>query len=123
MKDGIIDLNWDLLCQPKQTVVVYMSLTGLDVICREMIGHGSPETLPAALIQQGTTRHQKVITGTLKTLPIRVAEEQVRAPTLLIIGEVVQLHGTLGWFQQNEDRVTPFVLEKLQQASATEIDS
>lgn len=113
LKNHDLDLNWDQLCQPDQTVVVYMSLTGLEVICRKMINHGSPADLPAALIQQGTTSNQKVITGTLETLPDQIANHEVKAPTLLIIGNVVQLHGTLGWFEPNEDRTTQSALEKL----------
>ena len=93
-----------------------MSLTGLDIICRKLIEHGSSQNLPAALIQQGTTRHQQVIMGTLKTLPTRVAKERVVAPTLLIIGKVAQLHETLGWFQKNKNRVSQVELEKLHQA-------
>ncbi len=98
LKDGSVDLNWESLCQPEQTVVVYMGLTGLEIICREMINHGlTPET-PAALIQQGTTVNQKVISGTLGTLAGKVAQVKVQAPTLLIVGSVVRLHDQLAWF-------------------------
>ena len=58
LKDGQLDLNWSTLCQPDQTVVVYMSLTGLETLCSKMIKHGADVDLPAALIQQGTTRNQ-----------------------------------------------------------------
>jgi uroporphyrin-III C-methyltransferase/precorrin-2 dehydrogenase/sirohydrochlorin ferrochelatase len=98
LRDGSVDLNWRQLCQPRQTVVVYMALTGLDVLCREMIRHGSPATTPAALVEQGTTRRQRVFTGTLATLPGVVAGADVHAPTLIIVGDVVRLHDTLGWF-------------------------
>lgn len=99
LKDGTMDLNWANLTQPRQTVVIYMGLTGLDVLCRELIDHGLPAITPIALIQQGTTPQQRVLTGTLETLPGIVAATEVHAPTLLIIGEVVRLHGKLGWFQ------------------------
>jgi len=104
LQSDALDLNWEQLCQPSQTVVVYMSLTGLDIICKQMIVHGSPADLPAALIQQGTTSDQRVVCGTLNTLPGLVAKLKIKPPTLLIIGEVVQLHSTLNWFQpgQNE---------------------
>lgn len=98
LKDGSVDLNWDALCQPAQTVVVYMGLTGLDTICREMVNHGLAPTTPAALIQQGTTVNQKVISGTLDTLAEAVFAAKVKAPTLLIIGSVVRLHDQLAWF-------------------------
>ncbi|MDX1252042.1 MAG: uroporphyrinogen-III C-methyltransferase [Gammaproteobacteria bacterium] len=99
LKDGTMDLNWANLTQPQQTVVIYMGLTGLDILCRELIHHGLPAATPIALIQQGTTPQQRVLTGTLETLPGIVATTEVHAPTLLIVGEVVRLHGKLGWFQ------------------------
>jgi uroporphyrin-III C-methyltransferase/precorrin-2 dehydrogenase/sirohydrochlorin ferrochelatase len=98
LKDGSADLPWDELVQKNQTLVFYMGLTGLDLICRELIAHGRAATTPIALVQQGTTRHQRVITGTLADLPAKVAGAGVRAPTLLIVGEVVSLHGQLSWF-------------------------
>lgn len=99
LKEGDINLNWTQLALPKQTVVVYMGLVGLEKICAELMAHGSPADLPIALIQQGTTRQQRVITGTLATLPAKVSAQEVKAPTLVIIGTVVSLHDKLRWFQ------------------------
>jgi uroporphyrin-III C-methyltransferase/precorrin-2 dehydrogenase/sirohydrochlorin ferrochelatase len=99
LKNGSIELNWDTLAQPKQTVVIYMGLVGLPVICRELINHGVDENMPIALIEQGTTPNQRIFTGTLASLPAIIEEATVRAPTLLIIGEVVRLHETLSWFE------------------------
>ncbi|MEO6697113.1 MAG: siroheme synthase CysG, partial [Gammaproteobacteria bacterium] len=73
LKDGSLDLNWDALVQPQQTIVVYMGLVGVDRLCHELIAHGLHADLPAALIQQGTTRQQRVLIGTLRTLPEIVA--------------------------------------------------
>jgi uroporphyrin-III C-methyltransferase/precorrin-2 dehydrogenase/sirohydrochlorin ferrochelatase len=98
LKDGSMDLNWEALIQPSQTVVVYMGLTGLEILCRELIAHGMAANMPAALVEQGTTAKQRVLIATLQSLPGVVAEQEVHAPTLLIIGEVVKLHATLEWF-------------------------
>lgn len=98
LKDDSLDLNWDALVQPQQTIVVYMGLVGVDRLCHELIAHGLNADLPAALIQQGTTRQQRVFIGTLQTLPAIVASSEVHAPTLIIIGEVVKLHDKLAWF-------------------------
>ncbi|MDP7358896.1 MAG: SAM-dependent methyltransferase, partial [Pseudomonadales bacterium] len=105
LKDGQLDLNWSALCQPGQTVVVYMSLTGLETLCSKMIRHGADGDLPAALIQQGTTRNQKVITGTLATLPGTVSSVDIKPPTLLVIGHVVSLRSGLAWY--NPDDCSP----------------
>ena len=98
LKDGSVDLPWETLVQPNQTVVVYMGLAGLEIICRRLMEHGASAETPAAIVQQGTTPAQKVYAGTLTSLPAIVAENEVKAPTLLIIGDVVKLHGTLDWF-------------------------
>jgi uroporphyrin-III C-methyltransferase/precorrin-2 dehydrogenase/sirohydrochlorin ferrochelatase len=99
LKDGTIDLDWEKLAQPKQTVVFYMGLTGIEVISRELMNHGMPADMPAALIEQGTTRNQRVHIGTLATLPQLVKERDVHAPTLTIVGEVVRLHDKLNWYE------------------------
>lgn len=102
LKDGSLDLNWVQLVQPRQTVVFYMGLTGIDIICRQLIAHGMQPDMPAALVEQGTTRNQRVHIGTVATLPELVAKSGVRAPTLTIIGEVVKLHDKLDWYQPAE---------------------
>jgi uroporphyrin-III C-methyltransferase/precorrin-2 dehydrogenase/sirohydrochlorin ferrochelatase len=99
LKDGTMDLNWPALAQPRQTIVFYMGLQGLGVLCRELAAHGLPDTTPAALIQQGTLPEQRVLEGTLASLPGIVASTPVKAPTLVIIGEVVRLRDRLRWFE------------------------
>jgi uroporphyrin-III C-methyltransferase/precorrin-2 dehydrogenase/sirohydrochlorin ferrochelatase len=99
LKDNSINLNWTQLAAPQQTIVIYMGSTGLEKICQALIAHGSPPDLPIALIQQGTTRSQRVLTGTLATLPAQVANEKISPPTLIIIGTVVTLHDKLSWFK------------------------
>ncbi len=99
LQDGRLNLHWDGLVQPQQTIVIYMGLTGLEVLCRELIAHGLAPATPAALVEQGTTPRQRVLTGTLETLPARVRAADVHAPTLVIVGEVVRLHETLAWYR------------------------
>jgi uroporphyrin-III C-methyltransferase/precorrin-2 dehydrogenase/sirohydrochlorin ferrochelatase len=99
LQDGSMNLNWPALAQPRQTVVFYMGLLGVDILCRELAAHGLPGSTPAALIQQGTTPQQRVLAGTLDTLPGIVRQSGVRAPTLIIVGEVVKLRDRLKWFE------------------------
>lgn len=101
-KDGGVALDWEHLAVPNQTLVIYMGLQGLEPICAGLIAHGCPPGLPAALIQQGTTPQQKILTGTLADLPGLVTRAQVKAPTLVIVGEVVRLHEKLAWFGRVE---------------------
>lgn len=104
LRDGGIDLDWEALVRPAQTVVIYMGLTGLDLICRELIRHGMRADMPVALIEQGTTARQRVLIGTLESLPALVARSEVHAPTLLIVGEVVSLNRQLAWFEAGSDQ-------------------
>lgn len=99
LQDGTVNLNWKALAQPNQTVVFYMGLHGVPSICEGLTGHGMPPTTPVALIQQGTTPNQRVFVTTLEKLPELVQREKIKPPTLIIVGEVVQLHKKLGWFQ------------------------
>ena len=103
LKDGTTNLNWPALAQPNQTTVFYMGLKGLPVICSELVSHGLPPTTPIALVQQGTTPNQKVIIGTLATMPQQVEGATIKPPTLIIVGEVVQLHEKLAWFEPKKD--------------------
>ncbi|MDP1665106.1 MAG: siroheme synthase CysG [Methylobacter sp.] len=102
LKDNSVNLNWMQLAAPNQTIVIYMGLAGLEKICQSLIAHGSPKDLPIALVQQGTTTNQRVITGTLETLPDKVAGQDIKPPTLIIIGTVVSLHDKLNWFQTSQ---------------------
>jgi uroporphyrin-III C-methyltransferase/precorrin-2 dehydrogenase/sirohydrochlorin ferrochelatase len=99
LKDHSVNLNWTQLAAPNQTVVIYMGLVGLEKICQSLIEHGSSPDLPMAVVEQGTTANQRVLTGTLSTLPERLKNETVKPPTLIIIGEVVKLQEKLHWFK------------------------
>jgi len=103
LKDGSINLNWEQLAAPKQTLVIYMGLVGLEKICQSLIQHGAAENLPIALIQQGTTQTQKVFTGTLSTMYEKIKDLNIQAPTLIIIGTVVTLQTTLNWFHPEKN--------------------
>ena len=99
LKNGTADLDWPSLVGDNLTVVIYMGLGALSEICRQMIVHGASPELNIAVVQNGTIRSQKVVTGTLANVAQRVADQKLESPCLTIIGEVVKLHKTLAWFQ------------------------
>ena len=102
LKEGGYDLNWSEMVSKDQTLVFYMGLMGLSRICQELIDHGRDPETPVALIQQGTTREQRVYTGSLDSIVSDTAEIKIKPPTLIIVGEVVQLHERLKWFGLEE---------------------
>lgn len=106
LRNGGMDLDWQALARPAQTIVVYMGLLGLPVLSRELIAHGLPSTTPAAIVQQGTLPWQRVVTGTLESLPRLAVAAGIRAPTLTIVGEVVRLREKLNWFAPAERNET-----------------
>ncbi|MCF6203996.1 MAG: siroheme synthase CysG [Methylococcaceae bacterium] len=99
LKDGTINLNWKQLTAQNQTVVFYMGLSSLGEICQSLIDNGCSSNHPIAIIQQGTTANQRVVTGTLETLPQLASAKNIKAPTLIIVGSVVTLHDKLNWFK------------------------
>ena len=99
LKDHSMDLDWEMLARPKQTIVVYMGLQGLEMLCAQLIKHGLSGATPAAIVQQGTTPQQRVVCGDLNTLPGNPEVKTLHAPTLIIIGGVVSLRKKLKWFR------------------------
>ena len=101
LKDGSMNLDWPGLARRRQTVIIYMGLHGLSYLCEQLIAHGLPSDWPAAIVQQGTTPNQRTVTGTLATLPELAEAAALKAPTLIIVGEVVRLRDKLAWFEKN----------------------
>lgn len=104
LKDGRLDLDWPALVRPQQTLVVYMGLPGVAELCRQLIAHGLPPTMPAAIVQRATQADQRVVAGTLADLPQQVAAAQLKPPTLIIVGETVALRRKLAWRQASQGR-------------------
>ena len=102
LKDGTVDLDWEMLARPRQTVVFYMGVTQLPAICEQLVAHGLPATTPAAVVRRGTTRGQKVVSSDLGHLAQAVQEAGIVPPALTIVGEVVGLQERLAWFQPEQ---------------------
>jgi len=101
-KDGELNLNWDSLIQPRQTVVIYMGLTSLGAITDGFLKHGADPATPAAVIENGTRAGQRVITGTLESLQDKSIGAGIKSPALIIVGSVVTLRDKLSWFANTE---------------------
>jgi uroporphyrin-III C-methyltransferase/precorrin-2 dehydrogenase/sirohydrochlorin ferrochelatase len=99
LKSDNTNLQWPELANPTQTLVFYMGLVGLKEICESLISHGRAATTPVALIEKGTTQEQRVLISDLASIADVVAANDVHAPTLFIVGEVVKLHDSLKWFK------------------------
>jgi len=90
-----VALDWQTLSRPRQTVVIYMGIGTLPIICRELLAHGLAGDTPAALVERASLPDQRCVTGTLAQLPQLAQDERIKAPALIIIGHVVRLHEQL----------------------------
>jgi uroporphyrin-III C-methyltransferase len=95
-RKGKSAVDWGKLATAVDTLVILMGLHNLPAIVAKLIAHGrSPET-PAAVIRRGTTNEQETVIGTLADIVEKSAS--LKAPTLIIVGEVVELRNQLNWF-------------------------
>ncbi len=98
LKGDKVEHDWSAFQSTTETLVFYMGLLGLPVICEQLQAHGRSPDTPVALVERGTLLEQRVLLGTLATMVEVVEREQPTAPTLIIVGDVVRLHEDLAWF-------------------------
>ena len=98
-KNDTVNLNWNLLTQANQTLIFYMGLLGLEHICASLIEHNMPPDTPIALIMHGTLADQKVVVSDLSNIVAAMQDEEIKPPTLLIVGKVVGLYNKLQWYR------------------------
>lgn len=106
-EDKRLELPWSRLADPDTTLAIYMGLHALPEIAAQLIAAGLDPETPAAAIENGTTPRQRRLLGTLATLPGLVAAAGLRPPSLIVIGRVVSLAGTLDWFTPGGETATP----------------
>ncbi len=102
LKDGSVEHDWSQFQNSSETLVFYMGLAGLPTICKQLQVHGRTPDTPIAMVERGTMVEQRVLCGTLATMVDIVTREKPRAPTLIIVGDVVKLHKELAWFGEAE---------------------
>ena len=97
-KDGI-EHDYETVAKMEGTLVFLMGLGNLEKITENLIKHGKIPETPVAVIKNGTTAKQETYTGTLETIIEIVRENNVKAPVIIIIGEVVNLREKMKWFE------------------------
>ena len=90
-------VRWKILAKSTDTIVIMMGLSRIGVICKQLSAGGMDVKTPVAVIQNGTTKKQIMITGTISNIEKKVKEEKIKPPTIIIIGKVVNLAKTIGW--------------------------
>ena len=92
-------INWDSLAAGIGTLVFFMGVKNLPDITQKLIAHGKSPNTPVALVRWGTTPGQQTLTGTLDNISERVMKAGLKAPAIIVVGEVVNLRETLKWFE------------------------
>jgi uroporphyrin-III C-methyltransferase len=113
--DEALDINWDKVADPDSTLVIYMGLQNIQHITQSLIQAGLSEDTPSAAIQNATSQNQRRVITRLSELAEVISTEQLTAPVLIIIGEVVSLSEKLDWFGQNfpDDQVVPYEIPQV----------
>jgi uroporphyrin-III C-methyltransferase len=89
-------LDWETLAKLRGTIVILMGVKMLGWNTNELIKHGKDPTTPVAVIERGTRTDQRVTVGTLATIANLAKDREVKAPAIIIVGDVVNLHKILG---------------------------
>lgn len=92
--------RWSHLAKGVDTICVYMGVSHLPSIIRQLIQHGKSPNTPIALIHWGTLSDQRTVVGTLETIEATVKEANISNPSMIVIGEVVRLHHKLNWYEE-----------------------
>jgi uroporphyrinogen III methyltransferase/synthase len=92
-------IDWESLGRGIGTLVFFMGVKNLPDITQRLIAHGKSPDTPVALIRWGTTPAQQTVTGTLDDIAERVQKAGLKAPAIIVVGEVVRLRENLKWFE------------------------
>ena len=106
--DEPLDIDWARIADPDSTLVIYMGLASLSLISASLIEAGLPASMPAAVVENGTTTRQRRVLSTLTQLDADVTDAGLMAPAIIIIGNVVSLAHELDWFQQTLESTSDF---------------
>jgi len=92
-------IQWAALAQLNGTIVFMMGLANLPMIARKLQEHGVPAARRVAVISHATRPEHRTVSGTLADIEAKVADAKIEPPALIVVGEVVQLHDTIDWFE------------------------
>ncbi|TBR26208.1 MAG: uroporphyrinogen-III C-methyltransferase [Candidatus Nitrosotenuis sp.] len=90
-------VKWKRLAKSVETIVIMMGLSRIGTISKSLIAGGLSKNTPVAVIQNGTTENHKLVVGTLSDIEKKIKQHKITPPSIIIIGNVVKLHKTIGW--------------------------
>jgi uroporphyrinogen III methyltransferase / synthase len=97
--EGSTGIKWSSLAQLDGTIVFMMGFANLSTICHKLMENGMPHDRGVAVISNGTRRDQRTVAGTLRNIELLVKMTKPPTPALIVVGDVVDLHDTINWFE------------------------
>lgn len=96
------NLDWEILAKLDGTLVFLMGMKNLEIIVEKLLQYGKAHNTPTAIIMEGTTPDQKVVTGKLADITQKAHNEGMRNPAIIVVGDVVSLRDKLKWFESKK---------------------
>src|SRR5919198_525960 len=93
-------VKWDKLAKTVNTIVILMGVENLESISHKLIKAGMSKESYVAIIENGTTKKQRIVKGNLSNIVEKAQEKEMKSPAIIIIGKVVSLQGKLAWFNK-----------------------
>ncbi|GFP74942.1 uroporphyrinogen-III C-methyltransferase [Clostridium fungisolvens] len=100
MSAATLNIQWEVLTKSQNTLVFLMGLENLGDIVRNLIENGKPKDTPCGVIMRGTTAKQKKVIGTLENIQELVKANNLKSPSIIVVGKVVTLSDKLNWFER-----------------------
>jgi len=93
-------VEWEKLAKSVDTIIVLMGVGRLQSILRSLLKGGCDSKKPVAIIESGTTKHQRITTGSIGNIARKAARNKIKPPAVIVIGDVVKLQKELSWFKR-----------------------
>lgn len=93
-------VKWDTLAKTVNTIVILMGVEKLEYISHKLIKAGMSKESEVAIIENGTTKKQRIVKGNLSNIVEKAQEKEMKSPAIIIIGKVVSLQEKLAWFNK-----------------------
>ena len=94
------EIDWKALAHVKGTLVFLMGIANLKHISENLIKEGKDKNTPVAFISWATRYNQRVVTATLESAYEVATKENIKPPTLIVVGTVVNLREKLNFFEE-----------------------
>lgn len=100
-QEGAVNhVDYEALVRTEGTLIFLMGVASLGDICRGLLDAGMDPDVPAALLMRGTTAHQERILSSLGTLRQEAKRRGVKAPGIIVVGEVCALAERFSWYEK-----------------------